>query len=290
MIYDRPYMREDYQPRQPPVLKWILLSTAAVFLLQILADRWFHQPLFFVEFFGLYTGGLGRGFLWTIVTYAFLHANFFHILGNMLVVFFMGRELLPLLGAKRFLQLYFVAAAAGGTIWLVITYLLGGGGPLVGASASAFALLIVFACIYPNKKITLLLYFIIPVSIKPKYIAYFAVGGTLFALFFFELPGLTQTAHSAHLGGIITGWLFYQYSFGSRRSRPRSKTTVELPAWFRKKSRTRQAPKFTVNISNRKALQAEVDRILDKINSKGFGSLSEEEKKILDRARDILSK
>lgn len=283
-------MRDDYRPKQPEVLKWIILSTIGVFVLQVIVAKWFHEPYFFAHFFALSKGAIGHGFLWTILSYAFLHGSILHILGNMLVVFFMGRELLPVLGAKRFLQLYLIAAAVGGLLWLTLVSLLGRGVPLMGASAAAFALLIVFACIYPNRKVTLLLYFIIPITVKPKYIAYFAVGGSLFALFFFELPGLTNTAHSAHLGGILTGWLFYQYLFGRRNKRPKRRGGVELPNWFKKTKKTKDSPKFTVNIVNRKVLQKEVDRILDKINSEGFGSLSEEEKQVLDRARDILSR
>lgn len=283
-------MRDDYRPKQPEILKWIILSTIGVFILQVILGNWFHNPYFFGRFFALSTVAVGHGFLWTVITYAFLHGSFLHILGNMLVVYFMGRELLPILGAKRFLQLYFVAAAGGGIVWLTLAFLLGNQVPLMGASAAAFALLIVFACLYPNRKVTLLLYFIIPITIRPKYIAYFAVGGTLFALFFFELPGMTNTAHSAHLGGIIVGWLFYQYAFGKSASRRKRPQGVELPGWFKKTRKAKESPKFTVNIVNRKVLQKEVDRILDKINSEGFGSLSEEEKKVLDRARDILSR
>src|SRR5690625_153927 len=105
MIYDRPYMRDDSGSRQPPVLKWILLSTIGVFLLQLLLGTWFLRSpgllAFFTEFFAVSTASLGNGFVWTLVTYAFLHGSFCHILGNMLLVFFLGRELLPLLGAKR---------------------------------------------------------------------------------------------------------------------------------------------------------------------------------------------
>lgn len=293
MIYDRPYMREDFSPRQVPILKWILLSTIAVFVLQNIFGLWFQQTpalsLFFTRFFALSPEALSSGFIWTIVSYAFLHGSVLHILGNMLLVFFIGRELVPILGARRFGQLYFSAAAVGGLAWLVVRILIGGG-PLVGASAAGLALLTVFACLYPNKPITLLLYFIIPITIKPKYLAYIAVGVSLFGLFFFELPGATgsQTAHSAHLGGILTGWLFFRYVL-SQPAKASPRPSVELPNWF-KKSRPSKADKFSVNIVNRKVLQEEVDRILDKINSRGFGALSEEEKKILDRARDLLSK
>ncbi len=297
MIYDRPYMRGDHTgARRPfPLLKWILLSTIGVFVVQILLETWFrNQPAVgqaFYRLFALTPDAIQSGHLWTLFSYAFLHSTriVFHIIGNMLVVFFMGRELLPLLGPKRFAWLYFGSAFVGGLAWLAVHW---GGGAVIGASAAAMGLLIVFACIYPNREITLLLFFIIPIRIKPKYIAYGLIAFDLFGLVFSEILGTTNThtAHSAHLGGMLTGWLFYRFAV-ARPQAPRAGPSIEVPAWFRNKDKVeRKVGGYSVNILNRKSLQAEVDRILDKINSEGFGSLSEEEKKLLDQARDILSK
>ena len=289
MIYDRPYMQDDYQPKQSPVLKWIIVSTIAVFVLQNVLGTWFRSDAI-REFFALSTGALGMGLVWTLVTYAFLHASLFHILGNMLVVFFIGRELLPLLGARRFTQLYFAAAAVGGILWLLVGLASPSHGLLVGASGSALGLLTVFACIYPNKPITLLLFFVIPVTIKPKYIIYGMLAFSLFGLLFLELPpGGDNIAHSAHLGGMLTGWLFFQYTH-ARPAKPRAQTGIEPPSWFKKKTVPKESGNFSVNITNRKVLQQEVDRILDKINSRGFGALTDEEKRLLDRAKDLLNK
>lgn len=288
-------MRDNFQPRRVSVLKWILLTTIGVFVLEKIFELWFQQtPVvagFFVNFFALSPAALGDGLIWTLVTYALLHGSLLHILGNMLIVFFMGRELEPVLGPKKLAQLYVTGAAAGGVLWLVVRLLIDGG-PLVGASASALALLTVFACIYPNKSITLLLYFVIPVTIKPKYLAFIALAISLFGLFFFELPGAdgSRTAHSAHLGGMLAGWLFFHFAVAHPQREARQ-PSVELPSWFKKKTGIRKTQgRFSVNITNRKVLKEEVDRILDKINSKGFGALSEEEKKVLDRAKDLLSK
>jgi hypothetical protein len=64
---------------------------------------------------------------------------------------------------------------------------------------------------------------------------------------------------------------------------------IELPRWFRLRKKA-AAPRFQVNLTNRTDLRAEVDRILDKINSEGFGALNEEEKRLLDEARDLLGR
>lgn len=288
MIYDRPYMQEDFRPKQFPVLKWIILSTIAVFVLQQVFGVWFHSRIV-NQLFALSVGSLSHGFVWTILTYAFLHGHLMHILGNMLLVFFIGRELVPILGVKRFTQLYVGGAVLGGTVWLVFAFAMGSPLPLLGASGAAIALLTVFACIYPNKPITLLLFFILPVTIRPKYVVFVLLAVSIFGLLFLELPGETNTAHSAHLGGMLGGWLFHRYIHSRPERSFGREPRVEPPGWFKKK-KTVNSGAFTVNITNRRVLQKEVDRILDKINSQGFGSLSDEEKKILDRARDLLNR
>lgn len=298
MIYDRPYMQDDFRPRQPPILKWILLGTIGIFILQNIFELWFRQTAlstFFYRFFALSPDNIGNGYVWTLISYAFLHHTGFllHIIGNLLIVFFIGRMLLPVLGARRFGQLYFGAAFVGGALWLVIATLTGGG-VVIGASAAAMGLLVCFACLYPDKPLTFLLFFIIPVNVKPKYIAFGLLAFDLFGFLFSELPGtgVTHTAHSAHLGGMLAGFLFYRYMVAPPRpARSRSaETSVELPAWFKKKSRQKSSGHFSVNITNRQNLKREVDRILDKINSEGFASLSDDEKKVLDRAKDLLNR
>lgn len=294
MIYDRSYMQTDYRPRQPSLLKWIVLVTIGVFILQAVAGNVFKQPRLLEAFFALSPVHLQSGYVWTLLTYGFLHGHFLHILFNMLIVFLFGREILPLLGNKRFGQLYLGAILTGGLAWLLLN--LNGQIPLIGASAGAIALLIFFACLYPNREVTFLLFLIIPVRIKPKYVAYFVVGMDVFGLVAFELasrPGFfgEYTAHSAHLGGALAAWFYFKYVFSRSGYAGEEKPLVEAPAWFKKRGKINKAGgTYSVNLFNRRNLQREVDRILDKINAEGFQSLSEEEKKVLERAKDILSK
>lgn len=67
------------------------------------------------------------------------------------------------------------------------------------------------------------------------------------------------------------------------------KVSVEPPNWTKKRTPA-STGKFKVNVTNRKDLRKEVDRILDKINREGFQSLNDEEKKVLDDAGDLLKK
>ena len=104
---------------------------------------------------------------------------------------------------------------------------------------------------------------------------------------------MANIGHSAHLGGIIGGflafWMFTQYQPSFKRGT--GGITIEQPNWMkRKKKASTENQKFKVNVVSRKEMQSEVDRILDKINKKGFGALTLEEKETLDRAREFLKK
>lgn len=290
MLSDRSYMRQEYAPRPTSILTWILCALVAGFVVQNIFGRWLGSNSF-EALFALTPHGLREGHVWTLLTYALLHANILHILFNALGMFLLGRELVPLLGSRRFLAVILGATVAGGALWLAVHFLRGGG--LIGASGSVMALFILFACFYPEREITFLLFFVLPVTVKPKYLAWVLIGVDLLGFLFSELPGQaydTGVAYSAHLGGILAGWVYYRY-FHANNGWDRA-AGFELPAWLRRRKRPKaEAPYFKLNIGGASAgLRAEVDRILDKINTEGFGALTEEEKRILDEAKDLLSR
>lgn len=277
----------------------LLVINIAVFVLQNVMNVFFpglggRNNQLVTNWFALSGANIQELKLWTIITYGFLHStqNLMHIFGNMLGLFFIGRILEPILGKKQFLALYFGTAIIGGLTYLCLH--INGYSPVIGASASVFGLLAFFCLIRPNQPITLLIFFIIPVTLKPKWVFWGIIGISAFAMLVYELPGQSYVAHSAHLGGIVAGILYYRFiyqkeiSFGARSNNP----SVELPDWFKRKKKTEQKITYRVNRStmNRDELQKEVDRILDKINASGFGSLEAHEKQTLDRAKDILSR
>jgi len=294
MLQDRPYMRDSYERRSTSVVTWLLCSVAAVFVLQNVFSRWLHIGLEWS--FGLSPVGLKGGHIWTLLTYGFLHdtSNLLQVIAYLLVIFFFGREVLPVLGTRRFMAFYAAALLAGGAFWLAVHWR----HPeiLLGASAAVSALVILYACFYPNREITLLLFFVMPVTLKPKYLAYAMIAFDLFGFAFYELYGAASpfgAAHSAHLGGMAVGWIYYRYVHDSDWSLASERADIELPRWMRRKNGAKPAkaaPTYSVDISDRSHLRAEVDRILDKINSHGFGSLSADEKRVLDEARDLISR
>ena len=311
MLYDRPYMRQPMETasRGPTVVAILLTVTIAVFVLQQVLNVAFpgiggRDNRFFTEWFALSGQNFQDLKVWTLLSYAFLHSTqtILHILGNMLGLFFIGRMLEPVLGKANFLLLYFGTAMAGGVLYLVFHF--NSLQPVVGASASVFGMLAFYCLLRPNQPITLLLFFVLPLTLKPKWIFWGALIISGFGVFLWELPGRSAMAHSAHLGGMLAGILYFRLLHNRRPAAPRrpGRASMELPDWVKRTKNTQRHVSYHVNRTttnnggattgsiSREALQKEVDRILDKINATGFGSLSAQEKQTLDNAKDILSR
>lgn len=296
MLSDRFYMRDDYPRRGTSVLTWICCALGAGFILQLIFQRWGGYSIGneMEGALALSITGLRAGHLWTLLTYALLHGGILHILGNLLGIYFFGREVITYTGERRFLSLFLASIALGGLFFAAANW--HQGGAVIGASAAVSCLLVVYACLNPNQPITLLLFFILPVTIRPKYLAWGMLAIDLVGLLFYEILGghlLFGWAHSAHLGGMAAGWIYFRYVHQREWRFPDQRTEIELPKWFkraRKAPPAAQTPAYKVNLTTRESLRAEVDRILDKINSQGFGALSAEEKRILDEAKDLLSR
>jgi membrane associated rhomboid family serine protease len=314
MLSDRSYMRHDFGRQPPNFLLWFLGTLAAIFVLQRIGEVFFGSQ-FLLAHGSLSSQGLRSGEIWTPLTYALLHGNLTHLLLNGLGLFFIGRYLQEALGPTRLAWLVLVGALGGALAWIGIHF--SRHGHVVGASGVVMAFLAVFACLQPRRPMTVLLFFIIPVTVQPIWLVSIITGVELLGFLTQELPrsgSLYGIAHSAHLGGLAAGWLFHRFVL----ARPAALPGIEPPAWLRKRA-VREAASYRVNVDepparrpsggvagasggaahaassaalppgSREALRVEVDRILDKINLHGFGSLTEAEKRVLDQARQQLS-
>lgn len=291
MLSDRNYMRSEYQRPGTSVLTWILCSLASAFILQ-LAFRWMGNHSI-ESLLALSVPSLLKGKIWTLVTYALLHSDILHFATNVFGLYLIGRELLPVLGPGRFCSVLIAAVLAGGAAWWGIHAFRTDDAVLLGSSAGTIALFIVFACIYPEREINFLLFFVLPIRMRPKLMAWLLVALEIAGFVFSELLGgkfQTDVAYSAHLGGILAGWLYYRY-FHARHGWDRAPgPVIELPSWLKGKKNVKNASGYKVNLTPHTNLKSEVDRILDKINSSGFGALTDEEKRLLDEAKDLLSR
>jgi len=296
MLSDRSYMRDDYPRNTTNALTWLISAIVAVFVLQHVFARLLNSAGTLENLLALTVDNIKAGKIWTLFSYSFLHStgNILHIVTNLLGLYFLGRILQPMLGSRRFLWLYATAVVTGGALW-VATHWQGGGGAAIGASAGVAGLFVVFACFYPNQPMTFLLFFFLPVTLKPKYVAIAFLAIELVGFFFYEIMGAvspfgSQIAHSAHLGGMLAGWIYYRYLHEAKWHLPGSRSDIELPRWLKKNAKVAPPDAYQVDLTRREDLRAEVDRILDKINSDGFGALTADEKRLLDEARELLSR
>jgi len=296
MLSDRSYMRESAPSPRPSVLAWLMGAIIVGFVLQLFVTRFFNGDTLMEQWTALSPQALHNYRLWTLFTYSFIHAQgigfLLHILGNLMGLYFLGKTLIPILGEKRFLTVYFSAVILGGITWSAVNWHTAES--LIGASAGVMGLLIIFASFFPNQEMTFLLFFVIPVTLKPKHVALGAMAIDLIGCLFYEIMGISSPlgfAHSAHLGGMAAGWIYVQafhgknwWHFSLRRK------AVQMPTWIKNQGSRGAVSTYNINYGSKEYLRAEVDRILDKINSQGFGALTPEEKKRLDEAKDLLSK
>jgi membrane associated rhomboid family serine protease len=301
MLSNRPYLRGDYQGERTSALTWLLSAIIAGFVLQVmLGASWMSGAGDRLgNMLGLTIPAFQDGWAWTLFTHSFLHspAFIFHVVGNCLALYFLGRELMPMLGTRRFLGVFFVATVVGGLAWTA-THWRFGSGELIGATAAVYALFTIYACFVPNRPLSFLMFFVFPVTLKPKHIAGFLAGLDVFVFLAYELPGASMplemsVASSAHLGGMLTGLFYFRFIHNAAWFNPEDRPDTALPRWSNRARKPVAVPPAieagAPPPSSREDLKAEVDRILDKINSHGFNALTPQEKRILDDARDVLS-
>ncbi len=254
-----------------PAVRGLILINLSIFIFSALA------PSIFV-YFSLSPDSVKSFLPWTFITYAFLHGGFLHILCNMLGLYFLGTPVEKWLGSKKFLCLFFFGALCGALAWLGFSW--NENSVLVGASAGVMAVLAYFCAFYPPIPLTFLIFFILPVRLKPltllKVVAAFEVLGLLFSL----SGGKSDIAYAAHLGGLGAGVIFAELV---KRGKLGFLDRMSLPkfAMFsgRRRKPSSSSYKFKIDISS--DLSSRVDKILDKVDKYGFASLTDEEREFL---------
>ncbi|MFT6442340.1 MAG: membrane associated rhomboid family serine protease [Salibacteraceae bacterium] len=234
--------------------------------------------------------------IWSAVTYMFLHANFMHILFNMIWLYWIGKILLEYLGPRRFVAIYFLGGIAGGLLYSISFNLLAAvgsfpmGGLLLGASAAVMAIVVASATLLPDYRINIFLLGPVPL----KYLAIGALILTSVLDFSVNMGGKL-----AHIGGAALGFFFVRnlqngkdwsvpfYSFLFTVRNPFMKKKMRVVS--NKRSNTQQERKTaTANPSSSNLNDAEhqqkIDGILDKIGKSGYDSLTETEKEFLFKA------
>ena len=181
------------------VLRVLVAANVVIFLLGSLLTPMGHIRVDAI--FGLSVRGISHGMLWQFVTHQFLHGSFFHLLVNMLGLWFAGRILENLLGGWRFLLFYLSCGIVGGIFQLVLSP-----GPiLIGASGSVCGVIAAFSALYPEMPITALLFFVLPIRMRAKWLGRILVG---LSVFFILTRLMGNVGNAAHLGGALSGYAF----------------------------------------------------------------------------------
>ena len=270
-LYDRDYTQESFQskfrhspqmrmtfPQITPVVKWLLIINFTVFFMQILgADR----PL--VTWFSVFPVSLAASLqVWRFVTYQFLHGGMWHILVNMLGLFFLGPILETHWGSRKFLIFYLGCGVVGGLFYpLLVAVKFLSIAPMVGASGAILGMLAACAILFPQF-VVFLLFFPVPIRVA-AIICIFIATVTILS------RGANAGGEAAHLGGMAAGAI---YVF-SEPWRAKSKLKIQSGRWKKK-------------ITAQRSLQAELDRILQKVHDSGIQSLTPKEKKLLKQATE----
>jgi membrane associated rhomboid family serine protease len=297
MLDDRDYMRQPayHEPRVSFTVA-LLIVNAAVFVVELLSSN-FPRSLFVENYyFELSLDGLKSGFVWQLLTYQFMHANWLHLLFNSIAIFFFGRPVETALGRAHFLTLYFSSGVIGGLVQMLFALAFQSFDvPVVGASAGAYGLVAAFAVMNWEERFTLLIYFI-PVAMRGKTLLWVSIALALLGI----LTPNSGVANAAHLGGILTGffyvrqivqgpWHWPQWKFPGRRTAPRE--FVAASAGKNKSGFWRSAAaKPDDDSSTDEFLKNEVDPILEKISAQGIQSLTAREREILEKARAKMTK
>lgn len=226
---------------------------------------------------------------WSLLSYMFLHQDLFHLLGNMIMLYFGGSIFTDFLGNKRIVALYFAGGIAGALIYMLLYNTIpmfadaGVNSSLIGSSAAVLAVFFAIASYLPNYEVNLLI--IGPVRLK--YIALF--------LFLLDLLSIDQSnpgGHMAHLGGALFGMAYasglrkgYDFTVNFNKVVDR---LGSLFKWRSNKSKSKLKVSYRENISKTKKAeklaknkQEIIDAILDKISKSGYGSLTKEEQETI---------
>jgi membrane associated rhomboid family serine protease len=230
------------------------------------------QAELIAKYIGLSYRGIDQAFAWQFLSAMFLHAGLFSFAACLAGLYFVGRDIEAILGQRHFLYLYLCGMVGGelGHLFLMpkSTVLLAGEGGIA-------ALIAAYATILPELEIAGSIFFLQPVKLRTKHLAYGVfVAGILLMLFVRQ----GVVGHSAWVGGCVSGWL-YAHLLGFGR-----------PSFIQRSlSRRREAGERLRQMSFDEFVSEEIDPLLDKISSRGLASLTRNERRTLARVREKIA-
>ncbi|QXP70304.1 rhomboid family intramembrane serine protease [Polaribacter sp. R2A056_3_33] len=213
---------------------------------------------------------------WTIITYGFLHADFLHILLNLITLYFVGNLFIEYFTQKQLLTFYLLGTFFGGALFILshnyFPLFQGQSSILVGASAGISAIFIGITTYIPNYQL------------KIRFIGFvklWYLGAIWVGLDILALSGGNAGGHFAHLGGALFGFLYVQKA-ANKEIQIFDKIAVLFSTKKKPLKTVYKSPKKTVKTTKDTSLnQQQIDAILDKISKSGYDTLTKEEKEFL---------
>jgi membrane associated rhomboid family serine protease len=263
------------------IVEKLIYINLAIFIftlfISVFQDLYKGEMNFIVEWFSLddsFSSLLYKP--WTIITYGFLHADFLHILLNLITLYFIGNLFIDYFTEKQLLTFYVLGTFFGGILFILsqsyFPLFQGSSSVLVGASAGISAMFIGLTTYMPNYEIKLRFIGFV----KLWYLAAIWVG-----LDILGLSGGNAGGHFAHLGGALFGFLYVNKA--TNKDLNIWKKVSEMFASKKKPLKTvYKSPKRKRKPSDNPSLtQQQVDGILDKISKSGYDTLTKTEKEFL---------
>lgn len=186
----------------PPVTKNLIITNIIIFL-ATLANK---DVMFGI--FALYFPQSQMFHWWQFVTYMFMHANFWHIFFNMYTLYIFGSVVEQMLGSKKFFTFYMLSGIGSAAIYIGIQALTHSYGACVGASGAIYGVLIAYAMLFPDNKMTLIFP---PVTLSAKWMVIIFLAIELGTGVISTVANVGVVAHFAHVGGMLVGFLLMYY-------------------------------------------------------------------------------
>jgi len=269
------------------IIPKIMIVSGAVWLIQIFISQGPAAGSPLIEWLALDSETLFRGQIWRLLTYAVLHAQDdpLHLAFNMYLLYMMGRPVLQLTGSKEFLWFYGVSAIFAGICSVCFYRLMNAPITVIGASGAVLAVFTLFVMHYPLHK--LMLFGVFGVEARWLLAGFVAFDAFPIAQKFmtgrFEDGGV---ANSAHLGGMLFGWLYFRWQmrFTTWWDRFAKRTTSSI------KTGKSGLKVYNPGTQPEADLRDRVDEILAKISEQGEESLTSRERRVLKQASEQMKR
>jgi membrane associated rhomboid family serine protease len=220
------------------------------------------------------------GQIWRLVTCAFCHDRhaIWHILFNMLMLYWFGTRLERMYGPREFLLFYLTAAVCGSLAFVALAYYTDSPNPAIGASGAVMGVMMLYVIFYPNETMLLFWFFPVPLWILLSVYVIYDLHPVLLALAGDKM--FSQVAHAGHLGGLAFGFLYWKFNL-----RLEALLGRKVRRWPRREPQPMPA-REVIPIREPDALSERVDEVLRKISEQGKDSLTDEERDVLIRASE----